>query len=1067
MRQAQLELQRSESEHRALAAELLAEQARLVEAQATAKIGSWWANLASGAVEWSDEMYRIFELDRADEGSMQRASEQYHPKDRARVVAAFAELRVRPIPGQLDSRLLLRGDVIKFLEHRWDVELDASGIPRRVFGTAQDVTERVQAEQRLRESQTQLKIATRLGRIGSWWVDLGPRTVSWSDEICAIYGTPAGTSPTFEEAIEFYAPQHRQTILQACLDCAERGIGFDLELEIVTATGQSRWVRSLAEAVRDSNGAIVHVQGAVQDLTERKQREDEARRLATQLTNTLESLTIGFLTVDSNWAITYINAEAERLFARRRDEVLGGTLWDRVPELLNTEFERDFRTALAEQKSHAIEAHFGSEGTWLRATADPVDGGLALYLRDSTAQWQAQRQLRLLEAGVSRVNDIIFIVKARTPEQGPTIEFVNDAYSRISGYPRDQVIGKSPDILRGPQTDLAAVARIQGAMQRFESIQVEIVNYTRTGKPFWLEMLIEPLAEHGEVRSHSVIIGRDITERKRDQETLRQLNATLEARVRDRTAELTLATEAAENANRAKSTFLATMSHEIRTPMNGVIGLVEVLAQTSLDAAQAEMVTLVRDSADSLLQIIEDILDFSKIESGKFALISGPLQVGQAVQGTCRLLSTAASSRGVRLHYFVDPNIPATVVGDELRFRQILLNLISNALKFSAGRAEPGRVSVRAELLSSTDAALKVEISVTDNGIGMDEATRAGLFTPFFQADDSTTRRFGGTGLGLAITRDLVRLMQGTITVDSELGRGSEFKVCLEFAPSCDAIAMTAGHGGEPDPPIEAPLVTTLPNPQSKIPTASPVLVVEDHETNREVIAHQLQMIGIGADFAEDGRQALDSWRKRHYALVLTDLRMPHMDGYDLSAAIRAEEFPGRRTAIIALTANALPEEEERCREAGMDEYLSKPVRLSRLQAVLEKWLPAREPPLSDSADSGSGEGPSLHVDLRVLEDLVGDDAEAIRSILVKFRRNADQLSEALTRATHAGAAHDTVDPAHKLKSGARAIGARRLGDLCERMERSGEAGDTPALTAVLPPLLAELDAVRAALDAL
>ena len=291
LRQAQLDLQRSESEQRALASELLAEQARLVEAQATAKIGSWSADLATGTVEWSQEMFRIYGLERGESPSPADAATRFHPEDSVRAVETFSQLRARPAAGRLDMRLLPPGDVVKFVEHRWNVERDASGIARRVYGTCQDVTERVHAEQSLRESQTQLKIATRLGRIGSWSADPGTRAIVWSDEMCAIYGVPPGTSPTFEEAIEFYAPQHRETILQVSLDCVERGIPFDLELEIIGAQGQSLWVRSIAEAVRDAHGMIVHIDGAVQDLTERKQREDEARRLATQLTNTLESLT--------------------------------------------------------------------------------------------------------------------------------------------------------------------------------------------------------------------------------------------------------------------------------------------------------------------------------------------------------------------------------------------------------------------------------------------------------------------------------------------------------------------------------------------------------------------------------------------------------------------------------------------------------------------------------------------------------------------------------------------------------------------------------------------------------
>ena len=289
----------------------------------------------------------------------------------------------------------------------------------------------------------------------------------------------------------------------------------------------------------------------------------------------------------------------------------------------------------------------------------------------------------------------------------------------------------------------------------------------------------------GELHSYDGVI-KDITERKLAEVALRQLNEELEGKVAARTFELELARDEAQSANQAKSAFLATMSHEIRTPMNGVIGMVDVLHQTSLKGYQVEMVDLIRESAYSLLTVIEDILDFSKIEAGRLEIERAPMLLGNTLEKSCSMLDRLAENKGVELSLFIDPAIPASVMGDALRLRQVLINLANNAIKFSSSRQNQGRVSVRAVLADRGPDFVTVEFQVTDNGIGMDEETLARLFSSFTQADASTTRRFGGTGLGLAISRQLVELMGGEIKVRSALGEGSTFTVRLSFLPLPD-----------------------------------------------------------------------------------------------------------------------------------------------------------------------------------------------------------------------------------------------------------------------------------------
>jgi len=409
---------------------------------------------------------------------------------------------------------------------------------------------------------------------------------------------------------------------------------------------------------------------------------------------------------------------------------------------------------------------------------------------------------------------------------------------------------------------------------------------------------------------------------------LRKLNQTLEATVAERTRALASALEEARAASQAKSTFVATMSHEMRTPLNGVLGMLELLDRTPLADEQRTLLTAAEHSAKALLGIASHVLELSKIEAGAVVITAEPFQIGDVVGEACRMLTDDPRNAGVCIESRCNPGLPR-VQGDEGRLRQVLVNLLGNAIKFTDGIGRPRNVAIAVVVAPGLADADRVafQISVHDNGIGMGAETLANLFKPFAQGDSSISRRFGGSGLGLAISADLMRLMGGSLHVESTPGVGSVFtlRIALARAPA----------------PLRAWPVPEQPRALQAPAEARPerILVAEDNEINREVISRQLSLLGFRCELAGDGGEALDLWRNRGYDLLLTDLQMPVKDGYGLARCIRSEERPGQRMPIVALTATVVDELVDQCRSAGIDDVLTKPAPLRSLEAALRRWL--------------------------------------------------------------------------------------------------------------------------------
>jgi signal transduction histidine kinase/ActR/RegA family two-component response regulator len=410
---------------------------------------------------------------------------------------------------------------------------------------------------------------------------------------------------------------------------------------------------------------------------------------------------------------------------------------------------------------------------------------------------------------------------------------------------------------------------------------------------------------------------------------LREALSSVEQQVADRTRQLEDASRRATMADRAKGEFLANMSHEIRTPMNGILGMLHLLDGTQLTAEQKELSDTIRSSAEALLTILNDILDFSKIEAGMMRLCLEPFDPGALVRSVAKLFSGQAIEKGLQLEAVVDSKTPSRVAGDPDRLRQVLNNLVGNAVKFTS----TGSVTISLSLISRTPERARFRFEVSDTGMGMNEEVQGRLFQAFAQGDSSTTRRYGGTGLGLAISRQLVEMMGGGIRVRSKAGEGSVFTVELDLACTDDSLPTDAVASATASP-------NAAPGPRVK--RRLELLVVEDEPTNQKFARRLLERLGHAVRVVDNGDDALSGWLAGdRYDAVLLDCQLPTMSGFEVASRLRELEdrtgFPGPKAHIIALTASVLPEDRKRAIESGMNDFLSKPLRVSDLDSALER----------------------------------------------------------------------------------------------------------------------------------
>ena len=945
--------------------------------------------------------------------------------------------------------------------------------------------------------EAQLAEAQHIAKIGSWEWDVPSDVVTWSDELYRIYGVKpdAGFVPNYQAFLDRMHPDDRDAVSAAVGLAATQTGEFEFDARIIRVDGSIAWIRGSGRAVRDEvSGELLRMGGTSQDITERKDAEQALALLTSMATAANEATSLA--------------------------DVIAPTLRD-------------------------IARHTGwrAVAAWLVGE----DGELREAPDSST------------DAPPDDVAEATRLAHAAVAERSVQVSLTTEG-TRLVAAP---VVAE----------DRAACV---------------IVMDTRATTP--------PTETDGLTVGRATAIFAHVAERDVAAERLKR------------------ARDAAMSASLAKSEFLATMSHEIRTPLNGVIGLSELLGRTDLTTQQLRLADGIDSAGRSLLALVNDILDLSKIEAGRLDLEAVDFDPRAVVEQSTTLMAERARAKDLELAVVCQPDIPATVCGDPVRFGQVVANLTANAVKFTSS----GEVVVRAGLEPAEGPGTRLRVEVSDTGTGIPSKVQERLFTAFSQGDSSTTREYGGTGLGLAISRQIVTAMGGEIGVNSEPGSGSTFWFTAHFAAATGAdpagvaapllsglrtlvvddnetnrfileeqlsgwdvdaaiassgveglslldeahrrgtpfdvilldylmpgvngeqfARMVRGDGRFPEtriilltsamdldpaelaaagidltltkPVLPSSLLDALatatrdrrlePNGSSVTATArvagetaatasrGRILVVEDNEVNQLVAVGILEGFGYAVDVADDGVAGYRAFRDRAggYQAVLMDCQMPHMDGYDATRAIRALEDGNHRTPIIAMTASAIEGERERCLDSGMDDFLTKPVDVSRLRQTLDRWVPhpdaqhAATPAVASAEDdAGGGADPSVSdsralaalaassvLDPDRLEELLdldpGDPTMLLRFI-DRFGGSARQTLAAMHEARRLGSAEDLGRAAHSLKGSSANLGADRLAELCKAVEYLGEDGvvaDAETLTGVERAVTAAVEALE------
>ncbi len=901
---------------------------QLSEAQAMAHLGNWQANMSTGEVIWSDEVYRIFGyVPGIFEPSPNTFFDAVHPDDLPQVLECGKQAELH---GYADvvHRMLRPDGAICYVHQRMRPLKDAAGQQIGFGGTVQDVTDIKLAEQAVEASKERLRRGQLFANIGTWDWNIQTGELYWTERIAPLFGYSMGELETsYENFLGAVHPEDRQAVIDAVTACVERDVPYNIEHRVVWPDGTVRWLLERGAVMRDADGKPIQMLGVVQDIDDRKRAELALAEREHQLVEAQTLASIGNWSADLQTGSLEWSDEIYRIFGYEPGSFLPSV------EAFQAAVHPDDRAKVAASEQQAVQtgrhevvhrivrpdgsvrhvhelaqAEFDAVGKMVRLTGT---------VQDVTEQRLAELALQESQAKLSGLFALSPLGIALTDLQGRYIEF-NEAFRAICAYPSDEL--KALDYWKLTPSEYAdqEVTQIENLKRTGRYGPYEKVYRQKNGNlvPIRLNGILVQDAS-GEARIWSIV--EDITVSKRAEQAL------------------IVAREEADRANQAKSEFLSSMSHELRTPMNAILGFGQLMEyDETLSPEQKDNTAEILKAGRHLLELINEVLDLAKVESGHIDLSLEPVEAGPLVEECLSLVGSMASKQEIQLSY--SGLVDAAVRADRTRLRQVLLNLLSNAIKYNR---KGGHVKVEL-LLKNPD---RLRIQVVDTGQGIPTARVAELFQPFNRLGAEATD-IEGTGIGLTITRRMIELMGGTVEVESEVGVGSTFWVELPLE------SMSAE-----DAPEEAASTAAFENSAAPIKHLNPiqhiVLYIEDNPANIKLMAQILgQRKHIHLLTAHTPELGIELAKTRHPDIILLDINMPGMDGYQVLAKFKADPDM-RHVPVIAVTANAMPRDIERGKVAGFVDYLTKPLDVRRFQKVMDDILQmeANQAPLQSGGD--------------------------------------------------------------------------------------------------------------------